>query len=180
MRKILVILVAALLWYFMMGKKSAELTEASVREFIDKADEAARKRWPDEICALRSKDFVLISHVEDKDGGFIRPSKKINKREFCKAIRTLPMLHNYRLTRESLAIQLSLDGQSAEVKAHYSERTPDYEGALPVEIGKAPDNYDIVQEVESDDVSVVVLEDGKLRIKSTESHSIHSRNAREK
>ncbi|HET9862690.1 MAG TPA: hypothetical protein VFP37_04555 [Steroidobacteraceae bacterium] len=38
---------------------SREVTRQQVAEFIDLADDAARKRYAPEICALRGKDFVL-------------------------------------------------------------------------------------------------------------------------
>jgi hypothetical protein len=41
----------------LLGGCSNQLDRVQVKEFIDRADDAARKRYAPEICALRGKEL---------------------------------------------------------------------------------------------------------------------------
>ena len=61
---------------------SREVTHRQVAEFIDRADDAARKRFAPEICELRAKNFTIdvTSYAE----GEREPSElKMTRKLYC-------------------------------------------------------------------------------------------------
>ena len=142
-----------------------------VIEFVDKADNAARKRFAPAICELRGKDFMLTLNFQGHEHGF-EPSKiEMNRKLFCMEAGKFSRVQQYKLERRSIHIDLADDRKSAIVKAEYVETLPYYEpGAMP----RTPDDFFDWQIVETRDESVVGFEDGDLVFLSTKGDSMQS------
>jgi len=142
---------------------SREVTRQQVAEFIDQADEAARKRFAPEICELRAQNFTmhLVFHAEDAR----RPSEmEITRKLYCQQAGSHSLLRQYQLERKSMDIDVATDRKTATVVAEYVETLPYYE---PDSRPATPDDFRFFQVVESRDESVVGLEDGDMRFLST-------------
>jgi len=154
----------------LLGACSREVDRQQVAEFIDLADNAARKRFAPEICELRAKDFKLQStfHAHDRR----QPSElEMTRKLYCQQAGQFSRLRQYRLERKSLDVDLAVDRRTATVTAEYVETLPYYEpGITP----STPDDFSRWQIVESRDVSVVGLEDGDLRFLSTRAEAHQS------
>lgn len=146
---------------------SREVSRLEVREFIDAADQAARKRYAPEICELRGSQFTmtLVFHSENSD----EPSHmQINRKLYCQQAGSFSQLRQYRLERKSLDISLAPDRRTAKVTAEYLETRPFYD---PWKIPVTPDDFRHFEVIESVDESVVGIEDGDLVFLSTEAEA---------
>jgi hypothetical protein len=144
-----------------------EVNRQQVAEFIDQADEAARKRFAPEICELRGKNFTmhLTFHAEDaREPAEMDVSRKL----YCQQAGGHSQLRQYLLERKSIDIDVATDRRTATVTAEYLETLPYYEpGVRPATL----DDFRYFQIVESRDVSVVGIEDGDVRFLSTRTES---------
>ena len=129
-----------------------------MREFIDRADEAARKRYAPAICELRGENFTLDLTFQSIDD--TPPSEmSIDRKLFCREAGKFARLRQYRLERRSLEIEVAADSKTANVTAEYIETLPHYEeDRIPV----TPDDFRDFVVVESHDESVVGIEGGNL------------------
>jgi hypothetical protein len=147
------------------------LDEADVREFIDLADNAARKRYAPEICELRGENFklhqVFQGHEED-----VEPTElEIDRKLYCKKLSSFSRLRQYLLERKSLEIEVAADRKTARVVADYVETLPYYEEwAMPA----TPDDFREFQVLETRDESVVGIEGGDLVFLRTDSDTSQS------
>ena len=141
------------------------LDEGSVREFIDLADNAARKRYAPEICELRARDFTL--ELQYKSFGSTRRPEKMtmDRKLYCHEAGTFARLRQYKLERTYLDIQVADDGKTAKVTAEYRETMPHYEDGM---MGRTPDDFRDFVVIVSRDESVVGIEDGDLRFLSAQ------------
>lgn len=149
----------------LLGGCSRELTRQQVAEFIDQADQAARKRYAPEICELRARDFRAEINFHGHEG--MRPARlEMTRKLYCQQAGQFSKLRQYQLERKSMSIDVASDRKTATVTAEYVETMPYYEmGLMPA----TPDDFRHFQVVESTDESVVGIEDGDLRILSTRS-----------
>jgi len=149
---------------------SREVTRQQVAEFIDAADDAARKRFAPEICELRGKDFTLDLTFHGHEGR--APSElQITRKLYCQQAGQFSRLRQYKLERKSLDIHLAVDRRTATVTAEYVETMPYYEPGI---VPSTPDDFSRFQIVESRDESVVGLEDGDLRFLRTRAEAHQS------
>jgi hypothetical protein len=138
---------------------SSSLDTRAVQEFVDKADDAARKRYAPDICGLRGKDFVLHLKFQGHESRFEPTEVDMDRKLFCKEAGNFARYEQYRLERKSIYIDLADDRKTAIVKAQYVETMPYYEpGSMP----RTMDDFWHWQIVESNDESVVGIEDGDL------------------
>lgn len=160
------ILLALLLPLASTGCKRS-LDEQDVREFIDLADDAARKRYAPEICALRGENFTLDLQFQSIDQSMedVPPSElTLDRKMFCREAGRFARLRQYRLERRSLEVDVAADAKTARVTAEYIETLPYYEDdQVPV----TPDDFREFVVVESHDESVVGIEGGSLVFLST-------------
>jgi hypothetical protein len=151
-----------------LGGCSGRLHEKDVREFVDKADNAARKRFAPEICALRGKDFTLHLTFHGHQSTSPPTNVEMNRTLFCKQAGAFSRLYQYQLERKSIDIDLAGDRRSARVISNYVETLPYYEAdTMPA----TPDDFREFQVVETRDESVVGFEDGDLVFLSSDSES---------
>jgi hypothetical protein len=138
---------------------SSSLDDRSVREFIDKADDAARKRYAPEICGLRAEEFTqelsyLAMHSDE-------PAKStVSRKLWCQEAGKFSRLRQYQLERTSLNIDVAADRKTAKVVAEYKEILPYYDDPFAFNI--SPDNFREFLVVESRDESIVGIESGDL------------------
>ncbi len=145
-----------------------EVTRQEVAEFIDKADNAARKRFAPEICELRGKDFKLHLKFQGYEPRMEPTEMDIGRKLYCANLRGFSRLRQYRLERKSIDIDIATDRRTARVTAEYIETQPYYEpGVMPV----TPDDFREFQVITSRDESVVGIEDGDIVFLSTDSDS---------
>jgi len=147
---------------------SRRLHELNVREFVDKADDAARKRFAPEICGLRGKDFTLHLKFHASESSSAPTEVEMNRKLFCKQAGAFSRVRQYQLERKSIEIDLASDLRSARVKSVYVETLPYYE---PDTMPATPDDFREFQVVETEDDSVVGFEDGDLVFLSSDSES---------
>jgi len=142
---------------------SKEVTRQQVAEFIDHADDAARKRFAPEICELRAKNFTmhLTFHAERAREA---SEMEITRKLYCQQAGSFSQLRQYKLERKSIDIDMATDRRTALVTAEYVETMPYYE---PDSRPATPDDFYHFQVVESVDMSIVGLEDGDVRFLST-------------
>jgi hypothetical protein len=153
-----------------LGGCSREVNRQQVAEFIDKADDAARKRFAPEICELRGKNFTIRQTFHGHDGQ--EPSEmEITRKLYCQQAGSFARLRQYRLERKSIDIDIATDRKSATVTAEYVETLPYYESYRQP---STPDDFDRFQVVETRDVSVVGIEDGDLVFLSTDNEGFQS------
>jgi hypothetical protein len=163
-----VLFAATLLAACALSGCSREVTRQQVAEFIDQADDAARRRFAPEICALRGKDFVLRSTFHAQRAR--KPAElEMTRKLYCRQAGEFARLRQYRLERRSMDIDVATDRMSATVTAEYVETLPYYDGQ-PM----TPDDFRQFQVVRSTDVSVVGREDGDLVFLSTTSDAHQS------
>ena len=140
-----------------------KLDRSEVEEFIDKADDTARKRFAPEICALRGEKFRLHLQFESAEGP---PTElDLDRKLYCAEAGRFARLRQYKLERKSLEIELAADRRSARVTADYVETMPYYP---PDTMPATPDDFYEWQIVESRDESVVGFEGGDLVFLSTD------------
>ena len=147
-----------------------ELDRGRVAEFIEQADNAARKRYAPEICELRGEKFTLNSTFHGHEGR--KPAEiEMTRKLYCQQAGQFARLRQYRLERKSLDIDVAPDRRTAIVKAEYVETMPYYEPDMMI---ATPDDFRDFQLVESSDESVVGFEGGDLRFLSTRAESYQS------
>jgi hypothetical protein len=144
------------------------LDETDVREFVDKADNAARKRFAPEICELRGKDFTLHLTFQGHEAAIEPTDVEMDRTLFCKQAGLFSRLRQYRLERKSLDVDVAADRKTARVTAEYVETMPYYE---PDIMPATPDDFREFQIVDTHDESVIGIESGDLVFLSTESIS---------
>jgi hypothetical protein len=145
-----------------------EVTRAEVAEFVDKADNAARKRFAPEICELRGKDFKLTQKFQSAAPRTKPTELTIGRKLYCANLAGFSRIRQYKLERTSMDIDIATDRHTARVTAVYVETSPYYE---PDTMPATPDDFRYFQVVESRDESVVGVESGDLVFLSTESDS---------
>ena len=146
-----------------------------VIEFVDKADDATRKRFAPAICGLRGEHFTLSVNFQGYQEQ-LPPSKiEMNRKLFCSEAGKFSRLRQYKLERKSMHVDLAADRKTAVVKSEYVETLPYYEpGAMP----RNPDDFYEWQIVESRDESVVGIEGGDVVFLSTRADSAQKLAAR--
>jgi hypothetical protein len=148
-----------------------EVTRQEVAEFIDKADDAARKRFAPEICELRGKDFRLTMKFQGHEPRMEPTRMEIGRKLYCANAGAFSRLRQYRLERKEMNIDISTDRRTARVTADYIETSPYYE---PDRQPATPDDFTHFQVVESRDESVVGIESGDLVFLKTEADAHQS------
>jgi hypothetical protein len=144
---------------------SARLNERDVREFIDQADAAARKRFAPEICGLRGKDFVLRLKFQGDDRRQPPSDLEINRRTFCVEAGKFSFHRHYQLERKSLDVDLAADRRTARVTADYVETMAYFE---PDRVPASPFDFSEFQILTTREESVVGIESGDIVFLSTE------------
>jgi len=167
----ILLLIASLLVLLPLTGCQRRLDEGEVREFIDKADNAARKRFAPEICELRGKDFELHLKFQGHEEQFEPTELTMDRKLFCKEAGKFSRLRQYKLERNSIEINLANDGKTARVKSEYVETLPYYE---PDIMPATPDDFREFQLVETTDESVVGIESGDIVFLRTDSKSSQS------
>jgi hypothetical protein len=150
---------------------SHEVNRQQVAEFIDKADDAARKRYAPEICELRGKNFTMRMRFHGYEAGMEPTEMELDRRVYCQQAGSFSRLRQYRLERKSMDIDIATDRKTATVTAEYVETMPYYE---PNTMIATPDDFRQFQVVESRDQSVIGIEDGDVVFLSTESDAHQS------
>jgi hypothetical protein len=165
-------LLATLLALLPLTACQRSLDEGDVLEFVDKADDAARKRFAPEICELRGRDFELHLTFQGHEQQLEPTELTLDRNLFCKEAGKFSRIRQYRLERKSIDIDVANDGKTARVVAEYVETMPYYE---PDIMPATPDDFREFQVVEVLDESVVGIEGGELvflRIDSKASQSL--------
>ena len=134
-----------------------------VIEFVDKADNAARKRFAPEICGLRGENFTLSVNFQGHEARYPPSKFEMNRKLFCKEAGKFSRLRQYKLERKSMDIDLADDRKTATVKTEYVETMPYYE---PDIMPLTPDDFREWQILETRDESVVGIESVFLSTKS--------------
>ncbi|MEO8061898.1 MAG: hypothetical protein ABI821_04030 [Pseudomonadota bacterium] len=148
-----------------------EVTRQEVAAFVDKADNAARKRFAPEICELRGKDFRMKMKFQGHEARMEPTQMEIGRKLYCANAGSFSRLRQYKLERTAMDIDIATDRRTARVTADYIETMPYYEpGMMPA----TPDDFTHFQVVESRDESVVGVEDGDLVFLSTEADAHQS------
>jgi hypothetical protein len=176
------------------GRK--QLTEASVRQFVDAADEAFVKGKSGAICNARSRNFVLtvtefdlapnrivadfaeaqqiVAEREAAHELITGKTSALKLRELCfDAYFSRAQYKRTKLQRGPLQITIDPDGRRAVVRAHYTIWEPvEARGDSP--LGGYTDSIEHqigTKQTEADDESVVILEDGVPKFAATTSVS---------
>jgi hypothetical protein len=142
-----------------------------VIEFVDKADNAARKRFAPDICELRGKNFTLSVNFQGHQERYPPSKIEMNRKLFCMEAGKFSRIRQYKLERKSMEIDLAGDRKSAIVKAVYVETMPYYD---PDIMPSTPDDFREWQIVESRDESLIGIESGDPVFLSTRSDSVQS------
>jgi len=136
-----------------------KLSEKDVRHFVDQADDAARKRFAPEICALRGKDFKMHQRFQTADERMAPAELDLGRQMFCVEAGKFSRLRQYQLERKSLEVDLAPDRKTARITAEYVETLPYFEpDTMPV----SPDDFREFQVLEVRDESVVGREGGDI------------------
>jgi hypothetical protein len=147
------------------------LDETDVREFVNKADAATRKRYAPEICELQGEEFtqhVVFQGHEERLGP---TDLTLDRKLYCKELGKFARLRQYKLERNSTDIKVASDGKTATVTSELVETMPYYEPDIPA---VTPDDFREWQIVESTDESVVGIEGGDLVYLSSDRRSSQS------
>jgi hypothetical protein len=173
-----------------------QLTEASVHKFVDAADEAYVKGRAGAVCDARSRNFVLTvtefdlapnrivadfaeaqQIVAERDAAHELITGKTSTfklRDLClDAYLSRAKYKRAKLQRGTLQITIDPNGQRAVVRAHYTIWEPvEARGDSP--LGGYVDSVEHqvgTKQTETDDESVVILEDGEPKFAATTSVS---------
>jgi hypothetical protein len=142
-----------------------------VLEFVDKADDAARKRFAPAICGLRGENFTLKLTFQGHEQR-LPPSKvEMNRKLFCREAGSFSRVRQYKLERKSIHVDLADDRKTAVVRTEYVETMPYYD---PDSVPSTPDDFRDWQIVETRDESVVGIEGGDVVFLSTSGDSVQS------
>jgi hypothetical protein len=147
------------------------LDETDVREFVDKADAAARKRYAPEICELRGENFTQHLVFQGHEARLPPTDLTMDRKLYCKEVGKFSRLRQYKLERNSTDIKVANDGKTATVTSEYIETMPYYE---PDIMPATPDDFREWQVVETTDESVVGIEGGDLVFLSSDGQSSQS------
>jgi hypothetical protein len=142
-----------------------KLDEHRVREFVDQADDTARKRFAPEICALRGKNFTLHQKFQGEDPRMGPVELALDRKMYCVEAGKFSRLRQFRLERKSLEVDLAADRKTARVIAEYVATLPYYE---PDVMPATPDDFREFQVLESRDDSIVGVEGGDIVFLSTD------------
>jgi hypothetical protein len=145
-----------------------EVTRQEVAEFVDKADNAARKRFAPEICELRGKDFKMKRKFQSYEARVPPTDMEIGRKLYCAQAGSFSRLRQYKLERKSMDIDIATDRRTARVTTEYVETLPYYE---PDTMPATPDDFRHFQVVTSRDESIVGVESGDLVFLETTSDS---------
>lgn len=146
------------------------LSTRDVNEFIDSADNAARKRFAPDICALRGENFTLNVNFQGHQKSYGPTKIEMNRKLFCQQAGKFSQVQPYRLVRKSIDISLAGDRKTAVVKAEYEETMPYYEP----DVIPTPGVFRDWQIVKTQDESVVGIEGGDLVFLSTTGDAVQS------
>jgi len=142
------------------------LSTRDVNEFVDRADDARRKLYAPEICALHGESFTQTVNFQGYMKNYGPTKIELNRKLFCQEAAKLSRIRAYKLERKSIDISLSADRKTAVVKAEYVETRPYYDpDTTPV----SPDDFRDWQVIESLDESVVGIEGGDVVFLSAKS-----------
>jgi len=172
------------------------LTETSVREFVDAADEAFKKGNVTAICDSRSSDFVLtvtefalaenrivadyaeaqriVAEREAAHELIQGKTQTVKLKELCAlAYESRAQFRRTRLQRGPLQIAIDPDGKRAVVRAHYTTWEPqETRGDSPLSYKDSVEHQLATKQTESDDESIVILNsNGDVRFAATTSVS---------
>lgn len=173
---------------------SKTLTEKSVLAFVDAADRAFVEGDSNKMCDAKSKNYVQtdtefllaegqIVHslaeaeaveAERSAGGARLTGKdaQINKKQLCMiAVWERRDFTKVDMERTSIQIEIASDGKSAVVKSHYSMQVPLFQQRATEVYGGARLQHTGTKQMETEDESVVVIEDGDIVFQSTRSVS---------
>jgi hypothetical protein len=142
-----------------------KLDEREVREFVDKADDAARKRFAPEICSLRGEKFALHQRFQAEDERRPPAELDLSRKMFCVEAGKFARIRQYQLERKSLEVDLAADRKTARITATYVETLPYYEPDMQP---RTPDDFLQFQILETRDESVIGLEGGDIVFLSTD------------
>jgi hypothetical protein len=159
---------AILLIACMLVAGCTRLDRGNVREFIDRADDAARKRYAPEICELRAEDFVLRLRYQSLEFPDDPAESEMPRKLYCQQAGKFSKIRQYRLERTSLDIEVAPDRKTARVRATYVETLPYYQGMY---MPATPDDFRDFVIVESRDESVIGIEGGDLVFLNAEVHA---------
>ncbi|MEO8017326.1 MAG: hypothetical protein ABI769_05905 [Pseudomonadota bacterium] len=166
--RLLILTITLLALFGSLGGCSRRLHEKDVLEFVDQADNAARKRFAPDICALRGKDFTLHVTFHGYRQNLAPTNVEMDRKLFCKEAGKFSRLYQYLLERKAVEVNLAEDRRSARVTSSYVETLPYYE---PDMMPRTPDDFLEFQVVETRDESVIGFEGGSLKFLSTDSES---------
>ena len=185
---------AAFLCLALAGCSDA-LTEKSVTRFVDAADEAFLKGRSSDVCDMRSNGFRLESTefelagrkivsglaeaeaiaAQRQEAGELNQGRMgtLDHREFCAmAFEARDFYKRATMERGPLSITIDSSQGKATVRAHYIIREPVYAYAdSPLSMQDRTEIQTATKQSETDDVSVVIVEDGELKFASTTSVS---------
>ena len=142
------------------------LSTRDVNEFIDKSDNATRKRYAPEICELRGEKFTQTINFQGYLKNYAPTKIELNRKLFCQELTKLARIRAYKLERKSIDIDLAPDRKTAVVKAEYEETRPYYD---PESTPVTPDDFRDWQVIQSREESVVGIEGGDIVFLSTTS-----------
>jgi hypothetical protein len=172
---------------------SADLTESSVRRFIDAADRAYLDGRAGEVCAMRAEEFQLeytefdlsgsqvVSSAAEaesiaaqrQDAGELIEGKSatLGQREFCQmAYESHQFFKRATMERGSVTIAIDPRAGTALVRAHYTIKEPVYAYAeSPLSMRDQVETQVATKQTEADDTSVVAVREGELKFISTRS-----------
>src|SRR4051812_47745774 len=97
------------------------LSETDVRAFIDKADNATRRRFAPEICELRGEGFTLHQTFQGHEAGIAPTDLTMDRKLFCKEAGKFSRIRQYLLERQSIDVDVSIDHKTARVTSKYVE-----------------------------------------------------------
>jgi hypothetical protein len=141
-----------------------KLNERDVRQFVDRADDTARKLYAPHICELRGKNFVMHVRFQGDDVRIPSGEFDISRKTFCIEAGKNAWLRHYKLERRSLDIDLAPDRKTAHVTAEYIETLPWFEPDIRP---ASPFDFREVQVLETRDDSIVGIEGGDIVFLST-------------
>jgi hypothetical protein len=143
-----------------------KLDPVSAREFVDAADDAARKRFAPEICELRGENFKLKQKFQSEDARLPPTEIELDRKMYCVEAGKFSRLRQYKLERHSLNVDLAADRKTARVSAVYTETLPYYD---PDRRPATPDDFYQWQVLEVRDESVIGIEGGDVVFLGTDS-----------
>lgn len=169
------------------------LSTRSVTEFVDAADQAFLRGDAVAICDARAATFVMqatdfklagnqrvagfaeaeeIAAKRQADGELLGgDSITMQRRDYCAmAADARDFYKRASMERGPLSIKISADGKQAVVTAHYTVKEPVYEYEdSPHGNNERSERQVATKQSESDDESVIALQDGDLKFIATKS-----------